>query len=235
MRGPAPVSGTRTSLRAPGCGTLRSHNVLSHQRAREIVRGGALSRRDGTRARAGLDRAIRVGHGSAIPAVTKDLRRVDERHRASVALRSTGQALPPHTLFLRRQRLGRAHIRDRLVRLLEFIIGSTAVSFAVLLGTFMGWLCSAGLAFARVTPPPTIRSRTTAALEVGIGLSAILILGTCFRRWPTSTAASPVGGSPGGSGRSLARPSCWRLPCSWARRLPCAAPFIERHAAWGHG
>src|SRR5208337_3730299 len=37
-------------------------------------------------------------------------------------------------------------------QLLEFIIGSTATSLAVLLGTFMGGMCLGSLAFARIIP-----------------------------------------------------------------------------------
>src|SRR5438105_10413967 len=37
-------------------------------------------------------------------------------------------------------------------QLLEFIIGSTAASLAVLLGTFMGGMCLGSLVFARVIP-----------------------------------------------------------------------------------
>ena len=37
-------------------------------------------------------------------------------------------------------------------QLLELVIGSSAVSLAVLLGTFMGGMCLGSLAFARVVP-----------------------------------------------------------------------------------
>jgi len=56
-------------------------------------------------------------------------------------------------------------------QLLEFIIGSTAVSLAVLLGTFMGGMCLGSLAFARVIPAALHPLRVYAALELGIGLS----------------------------------------------------------------
>src|SRR5271165_2895840 len=61
-------------------------------------------------------------------------------------------------------------------QLLEFVIGSTAVSLAVLLGTFMGGLCLGSLAFARVIPASLHPLRVYAAMELGIGLIAILIL-----------------------------------------------------------
>src|ERR1044071_2995659 len=37
-------------------------------------------------------------------------------------------------------------------QLLELVIGSSAVSLAVLLGTFMGGMCLGSIAFARVVP-----------------------------------------------------------------------------------
>jgi spermidine synthase len=61
-------------------------------------------------------------------------------------------------------------------RLLEFVIGSTAVSLAVLLGTFMGGMCLGSLAFARIVPTSFHPLRVYAAMEFGIGLIAILVL-----------------------------------------------------------
>jgi spermidine synthase len=61
-------------------------------------------------------------------------------------------------------------------QLLEFVIGSTAASLAVLLGTFMGGMCLGSLAFARIMPPSFHPLRIYAAMEAGIGLSAIMIL-----------------------------------------------------------
>src|SRR5438128_2194818 len=60
-------------------------------------------------------------------------------------------------------------------QLLEFIIGSTAASLAVLLGTFMGGMCLGSLAFARIIPASLHPLRVYAALELGIGLIAILV------------------------------------------------------------
>jgi spermidine synthase len=62
-------------------------------------------------------------------------------------------------------------------QLLQFVIGSTAVSLAVLLSTFMGGLCLGSLAFSRI---PSARRhhplRLFAAIEAGIGLCGILVL-----------------------------------------------------------
>src|SRR5215510_14811481 len=61
-------------------------------------------------------------------------------------------------------------------QLLEFVIGSTAASLAVLLGTFMGGMCLGSLAFARIIPASLHPLRVYAALEIGIGFIAILVL-----------------------------------------------------------
>src|SRR5262245_21236575 len=60
-------------------------------------------------------------------------------------------------------------------QLLEFIIGSTAISIAVLLGTFMGGMCLGSFAFARIVPASLHPLKVYAAMELGIGLFAILI------------------------------------------------------------
>jgi spermidine synthase len=60
-------------------------------------------------------------------------------------------------------------------QLLEFAIGSSAASIAVLLGTFMGGLCVGSLLFARVIPRSWHPLRVYAALELGIGVLGVLI------------------------------------------------------------
>src|SRR5450759_1579650 len=54
-------------------------------------------------------------------------------------------------------------------QLLEFIIGSTATSIAVLLRTFMGGMCLGSLALARIIPASFHPLRVYAVLELGIG------------------------------------------------------------------
>src|SRR3954454_18320479 len=61
-------------------------------------------------------------------------------------------------------------------QLLELVIGSSAVSLAVLLGTFMGGMCLGSIGFARVVPRTWHPLRVYAAMELGIGLIAILVL-----------------------------------------------------------
>ena len=62
-------------------------------------------------------------------------------------------------------------------QLLQFVIGSTAVSLAVLLGTFMGGLCLGSIALPRV---PAVRRhhplRVYGAIELGVGICGILAL-----------------------------------------------------------
>ena len=114
-------------------------------------------------------------------------------------------------------------------QLLEFIIGSTATSLAVLLGTFMGGMCLGSLAFARIIAASFHPLRVYAALELGIGLIAILILvfsspgGRPLREHRRSRLhrASP-------SERCCARHSCWRRRCSWAQ--PCRARRVGSRA-----
>src|SRR5215469_14003801 len=61
-------------------------------------------------------------------------------------------------------------------QLLELVIGSTAASLAVLLGTFMGGMCIGSLAFARVIPASLHPLKVYAAIEFGIGFIAVLVL-----------------------------------------------------------
>src|SRR6202163_3003305 len=62
-------------------------------------------------------------------------------------------------------------------QLLQFVIGSTAVSLGILLATFMGGLCLGSIALPRIFG---IRRhhplRVFAVIELGIGLCGILVL-----------------------------------------------------------
>jgi spermidine synthase len=60
-------------------------------------------------------------------------------------------------------------------QLLEFAIGSSAASMAVLLGTFMGGLCLGSLLLGRVASVKWHPLRVYAALELGIGILGVLI------------------------------------------------------------
>ncbi|MGH7669142.1 MAG: fused MFS/spermidine synthase, partial [Gemmatimonadaceae bacterium] len=61
-------------------------------------------------------------------------------------------------------------------QLLQLVIGSTAVSMGVLLGTFMGGLCIGSLALPKYVSARRHPLRVYAALELGIGVIALIVL-----------------------------------------------------------
>ena len=61
-------------------------------------------------------------------------------------------------------------------QLLELALGSTAVSLATLLATFMGGMCLGSLILPRLVSPRRNPLRIYAAIELGIGVLAILVL-----------------------------------------------------------
>src|SRR5207248_3253275 len=61
-------------------------------------------------------------------------------------------------------------------QLLELVIGSSAVSMGVLLGTFMGGMCLGSFLLPRVVSPEIHPLRVYAWLETGIGAMGLLIL-----------------------------------------------------------
>ena len=61
-------------------------------------------------------------------------------------------------------------------QLLELVIGSSAVSMGVLLGTFMGGMCLGSLLLPRVLPASAHPLRVYAFLELGIGAIGLLVL-----------------------------------------------------------
>src|SRR5437762_10964738 len=62
------------------------------------------------------------------------------------------------------------------LQLLQLVIGSSAVSLAVLLGTFMGGMCLGSLLLPRLVSPRRHPLRVYALLELGIGAVGLLIL-----------------------------------------------------------
>jgi spermidine synthase len=113
-------------------------------------------------------------------------------------------------------------------QLLELVIGSTAASLAVLLGTFMGGMCLGSLAFARVIPASFHPLKVYAAIEFGIGLIAILVL---YLLPPAADLYASIG-TPGAAGilmRALLCAAFLLAPTVlMGATLPCAARFIER-------
>jgi spermidine synthase len=61
-------------------------------------------------------------------------------------------------------------------QLLQFVVGSSAVSLGVLLGTFMGGMCLGSLLLPRLVSPRRHPLRVYALLELGIGASGLVIL-----------------------------------------------------------
>jgi spermidine synthase len=61
-------------------------------------------------------------------------------------------------------------------QLLQLVIGSSSVSLAVLLGTFMGGLCLGSVGFSRLVSGKRHPMRVYAMLEVGIGAIGLLVL-----------------------------------------------------------
>ncbi len=62
------------------------------------------------------------------------------------------------------------------LQLLQLVIGSTAVSLGVLLGTFMGGLCAGSLLLPRLVSARRHPLRVYALLELGIGACGLLVL-----------------------------------------------------------
>jgi spermidine synthase len=61
-------------------------------------------------------------------------------------------------------------------QILQLIIGSSAISLGVLLGTFMGGMCLGSYALPRFVPKALHPLRLYAALEVGIGAAGLILL-----------------------------------------------------------
>ena len=120
-------------------------------------------------------------------------------------------------------------------QLLEFIIGSTAASLAVLLGTFMGGMCLGSLALARIIPASFHPLRIYATLELGIGVIAILVL---YFLPPAADLYASVAsaGFAGISFRALLCAAFLLAPTVlMGATLPCAARWVEstpRGVSW---
>src|ERR1700677_15472 len=62
------------------------------------------------------------------------------------------------------------------LELLQLVIGSTAVSLGVLLGTFMGGMCAGSLLLPRLVSVGRPPLRVYALLELGIGAIGLVVL-----------------------------------------------------------
>src|SRR5512147_1771221 len=61
-------------------------------------------------------------------------------------------------------------------QLIQLVIGSSAVSLGVLLGTFMGGMCLGSLLLPRFVSPEQHPLRVYAMLEAGIGVLGLIVL-----------------------------------------------------------
>ena len=111
---------------------------------------------------------------------------------------------------------------------LELVIGSSAVSMAVLLGTFMGGMCLGSLVLPRVMPGDMHPLRMYAYLELGIGAMGLLLLlgmplvGGAYTAWAGSGASGLVV-------RGLAAAICLLPPTlMMGATLPAMARWVER-------
>ncbi len=83
-------------------------------------------------------------------------------------------------------------------QLLQMVIGSSAISLGILLGTFMGGMCVGSLLLPRLISARRHPMRVYAALEAGIGVLALIILvgmplvGRVYMAWAGTGVASIV-------------------------------------------
>lgn len=110
-------------------------------------------------------------------------------------------------------------------QLLQLVIGSSAISLGVLLGTFMGGMCLGSFLLPRFIRARRHPLRVYAGLEIGIGVLALLIL------WGVpliGTAYIAAGGAGGPFLRALVAGICLLPPtlCMGAT-LPAIARWVE--------
>jgi spermidine synthase len=120
-------------------------------------------------------------------------------------------------------------------QLLQLVIGSSAVSLGVLLGTFMGGLCLGSLLLSRVIPARHHPLRVYALLELAIGAVGILVLfavplvGSAYSAWAGS-------GTMGIVLRALAAAVCLLPPTLlMGATLPALSRWVEmtpRGVSW---
>src|SRR5207253_6239409 len=111
--------------------------------------------------------------------------------------------------------------------LLQLVIGSSAISLSILLGTFMGGMCLGSLALPRVVSPRQHPLRVYALLELGIGIIGVLVLvgmplvGGAYTAWAGTGRASVVL-------RSLAASICLLPPTLlMGATLPAVARWVQ--------
>ena len=112
-------------------------------------------------------------------------------------------------------------------QLLQLVIGSSAVSLGVLLGTFMGGMCLGSLLLPRWIPARHHPLRVYAVLELGIGAIGLLVLavvpliGSAYTAWAPSGVAGIIV-------RAVAAAICLLPPTLlMGATLPAIARWVE--------
>ena len=120
-------------------------------------------------------------------------------------------------------------------QLLQLVVGSSAVSLAVLLGTFMGGMCLGSLALPRLVSSTRHPLRVYAWLELGIALSGLAVL----YAMPAITQIYLANAAPGLWGillRGLVCAACLLPPTLFmGATLPAIARWVEatpRGVSW---
>ena len=112
-------------------------------------------------------------------------------------------------------------------QLLELVIGSSAISLGVLLGTFMGGMCLGSLALPYLVSPRHHPLKVYAVIEIGIGVLGIAILWVL----PYAGGLYTALGGPGPSGIFLRGLVCGALlvppTMLMGATLPSVARFLE--------
>jgi spermidine synthase len=113
------------------------------------------------------------------------------------------------------------------LQLLQLVIGSSAVSLAVLLGTFMGGMCLGSLAVPGWIPAHRHPLRVYAILEIGIGLMGLVIL-VAMPYIDRAYAAGAGGGFSGIFLRAAVAALCLLPPTMlMGATLPAVARWVE--------
>src|SRR5213075_577970 len=107
--------------------------------------------------------------------MAKQTARQPQAHNAPLTLPPTQRFLP--LLLLLFVGSGCAALIYEIVwfQLIQLVIGSSAISLGVLLGTFMGGMCLGSLLLPRFVAADRHPLRIYAFLEVGIGLLGLIV------------------------------------------------------------
>src|SRR5882672_6556839 len=108
--------------------------------------------------------------------MAKPIARQPQSHTIALSLPPTQRFLP--ILLLLFVGSGCAALIYEIVwfQLIQLVIGSSAVSLGVLLGTFMGGMCLGSLLLPRYVSPEQHPLRVYAMLEAGIGVLGLVVL-----------------------------------------------------------